>query len=102
VCRSCSAFTGVSCPVLSRCAAAGWIGQFPLIEGWNGRTCVTQHAVRAGAPDTGDLFAHGSCVTASHCEAVGFSYHRGVANAGQTLAEVWDSHIWALQATVNP
>lgn len=101
--RSFSAFSGVSCPALSRCLAAGANGSLPLIEAWNGRTWTTQHPVRTGAPNTGDLFTHVSCVTSSHCEAVGFSYNPSVvANTDLTLAEVWDGHHWALQTTVNP
>ena len=100
--RSYSAFIGVSCPAPGRCLAAGWNGQLPLIEAWNGRTWTTQNPVRTGAPNTGDVLEHVSCVTSSHCEAVGFSYHPGVANTDQTLAEAWDGHHWALQTTVNP
>jgi hypothetical protein len=103
-----SGFGGASCPAVNRCFASGYTfppgsnAAYPLIETWNGRTWTTERPVRTPAPNSGDVLNHVSCITRSHCEAVGYSYNPRVQNSDQTLAEVWNGHRWIVQATPNP
>jgi hypothetical protein len=106
--REPSVFIGVSCPSRTHCFASGDTfpaalnAAHPLIEGWNGRSWTVQHPVQTFAPHHADVLLHVSCVTRSHCEAVGDRYHPGVANSDQTLAELWNGHRWTVQTTPNP
>src|SRR5215467_2448204 len=103
-----SFFLGVSCPAVNRCFAAG--ATFPskttfarpLIERWGGTRWVAQDPVRTSAPRSGDVLAHVSCVSPSHCEAVCSSFVPGTSHSDRTLAELWTGHRWKLQTTVNP
>jgi len=103
-----SYFIGASCPAPDDCFAAGATFPsktgfaHPLIERWNGRTWATQRAVQTPAPHSGDVLQHVSCITKSDCEAVGFSFVPGASNSDKTLAELWNGHQWAVQATPNP
>jgi len=103
-----SFFLGVSCPAANRCFAAG--STFPskntfarpLIERWGGKTWMVQNPVRTSAPRSGDALQHVSCVSTSHCEAVGYSFIPGGTHSDKTLAELWNGHHWQVQNTVNP
>jgi len=103
-----SYFIGVSCPASKRCFASG--ATFPskttfarpLIERWGGRRWMAMDPARTSAPRSGDVLQHVSCVSQSHCETVGFSFIPGASHSDRTLAELWNSHHWKVQNTVNP
>ena len=106
--RSPSVFLGISCPASNRCIASGYTFPSPatfarpLIETWNGKTWTTQHPVQTSAPFSGDVLGRVSCVTKSHCEAVGYRFEPSGSGNSQTLAETWNGHHWAVQTTTNP
>jgi hypothetical protein len=103
-----SLFLGVSCPARNRCFASGYTFPSktafarPLIETWNGRFWITQHSVETAAPRSGDILPHVSCVSRTHCVAVGYSFNPRVSRSERTLAERWNGHRWTVQTTPNP
>ena len=104
-----SLFISASCPARNHCFASGYTFPSPttfarpLIETWNGRTWATQSPVQTLAPRNGDVLLHVSCVTRSHCEAVGARFDPSVnGNSDLTLAELWNGHHWKVQSTANP
>ena len=102
--EACFRIVAASCPAWNRCFASGYTFPsgatfaHPLIETWNGGTWTTQHPVETPAPHSGDSLQHVSCVSRSHCESVGYSFVPHVSNSDQTLAEMWNGHVWTFSA----
>jgi hypothetical protein len=94
----------VSCPTATACDA---VGQYTnssgatvlLSEGWNGTAWAVQSAPSPSGA-TGATFTGVSCTGATACTAGGNSTN----SSSQTrpLAELWNGHTWALQATPIP
>ena len=89
---------GVSCRTAANCLAVG-IDQNafkgmggPLAEKWNGRAWQTV-AVKLPAGATGGALGRISCVSATHCVAVGFFDKGGPAHQF-ALAETWNGSSW--------
>lgn len=100
--RANSALLGVSCPATSFCMASGFSGQAALTEE---RIGGTWRALRTPSPvgtRRAASLEHVSCVSQTHCVAVGFRYNPKIGASNHTLAEVWDGHGWRIQTTVNP
>jgi hypothetical protein len=97
-------FSGVSCPSVSLCLAAGSSGRHDLVEvqAWDGihSTWVTQRTIQTAGAWPFDGFADISCATPTDCEAVGVRFD--ARHDDRTLAEQWNGHRWLLQKTVNP
>jgi hypothetical protein len=94
--------TGVACPAINLCFAAGWHGNRGLIERWNGSSWAWQKSPRTPKPLAGDTLTHVSCVTEAECAAVGYRYNPAVRPARRpfrTLAELWNGHSWTLMRT---
>jgi hypothetical protein len=99
--------SGVSCPSLTNCVAAGRYAvnytspPRTLIERWDGTTWTMQASpTPAGANDV--TLAGVSCVTPGACTAVGSSASetpQGLVTT--TLAERWDGTAWTIQPTPN-
>ena len=94
---------GVSCVSASSCFAVGYFTTgsstgHVLTERWNG---TKWFAVGAPNPSgaTGAYFDAVSCVSASTCAAVGYSYN---STATHTLAARWSGTRWSVVATPNP
>jgi hypothetical protein len=88
---------GVSCRTAANCLAVG-IDQNafkgmggPLAEKWNG-TAWRTIAVKLPAGATGGALTRISCVSATHCVAVGF-YDKGAGNQF-ALADTWNGSSW--------
>ena len=91
-------FNGVSCASAAACIAIG--GSYG--QRWNGRKWALRRiAVPAGARSF-NLSAV-SCSSARHCTAVGSKYMT-VSQVSDvlTVAERWNGHTWAPQATPSP
>jgi hypothetical protein len=99
--KTASSFSGVSCPGIGKCFAGGWTGGNPLIEKWNGRTWVTQRVSNTSINPYAVL-QHVSCVSATNCQAVGYSYRLSAPTGDLPLAEAWDGHQWIQQTTPVP
>jgi hypothetical protein len=86
--------TAVSCASASRCIA---VSDSSFAERLHGRTWTLQKLRKpAGAHS---IFLTGvSCSSASECTAVGYSQFTSL----RTLAERWNGHRWAVQATPSP
>ena len=89
---------GVSCQTARNCLAVG-IDQNafkgmggPLAEKWNGTAWQTV-AVKLPAGATGGALGRISCVSATHCVAVGFFDKGGPANQF-ALADTWNGSSW--------
>jgi len=101
-----SGFGGISCPAAGRCFAAGYTWPsltghaHQLIETWNGGSWATQQPAETAG--LGGNLMHVSCVTATSCEAVGYSYGPGKSNSDAAITEVWNGHHWLAQVTPNP
>ena len=93
-----------SCASATACMAVGSYqpdGVFfvPLAEAWDGAVwSVQKPPVPADAQTTNLLGV--SCVSVSHCVAVG--NYRNKAGNIVTLAEAWNGTAWSIQATPNP
>ncbi|HMD91292.1 MAG TPA: hypothetical protein VKG80_01495 [Trebonia sp.] len=88
---------GVSCRTAANCLAVG-VDQNafkgmggPLAEKWNGRAWQTI-AVKLPAGATGGALGRISCVSATHCVAVGF-FDKGAGNQF-ALADTWNGSSW--------
>jgi hypothetical protein len=100
--RKHSGLIGVSCPTTSMCMASGFSGRAALTEMWtSGQWRALATASLSGTRRAADL-QHVSCISDTHCVAVGFRYNPMVRFSNRTLAEVWAGHGWTVQATVNP
>lgn len=101
-----SGFEGTSCPSAGQCFATGYT--YPSVTGYahqlietrNGRTWTTQQP--AQTTGLGGNLMHVSCVSATFCEAVGYSYIPGKSNSDAAITEVWNGHRWLRQTTPNP
>jgi hypothetical protein len=100
--RTNSGLTGVSCPTVSMCMASGFSGRAALTElrtggSWRALATASLSGTRRAA-----ALEHVSCISVTHCVAVGIRYNPTVRFSNRTLAEVWDGHGWTVQTTVNP
>jgi hypothetical protein len=100
-----SQFDSVSCPAAGRCFASGYTWPsltgyaHQLIETWNGHAWdLQQPAEAAGVAGT---LTHVSCVSATSCESVGFSFSTK-ANSDAAISEGWNGSHWLGQKTLNP
>jgi hypothetical protein len=101
-----NADTSISCSEPSACISVGsWLTvelePRPLAESWNGVKWVRQatphpkHAVSAALEGV-------SCLSGSHCTAVGGWSANAQGNPDFTLAEQWNGESWKVQETPNP
>jgi hypothetical protein len=94
---------GVACATATSCTAVGDFanpGPFAtLAERWDGAKWRIQRTLNP-ADATGTQLSGISCVSATACEAVGFSVNS--ADLYRTLAERWDGTKWRIQRTPNP
>src|ERR1700735_382460 len=99
-----SALVAVSCASATSCTA---VGQYlntagrtcTLAEHWNGSSWTVQDTPNpAGSSDR--ILAAVSCASPASCTAAG-SYTSS-SGESRTLAEHWNGHTWAIQATVRP
>jgi hypothetical protein len=104
-----SVLAGISCPTASFCMVAGFVGNVAgfaasraLAETWTAGTWkVLRTAHLAGTRSAAEL-QHVSCVSVTHCVAVGFRDTPKVHFSNHSLAEVWNGHSWKTQMTYNP
>lgn len=91
-------FNGVSCASASACTAIG--GSYG--QRWNGRKWTLQRIAVPARARSFNLTAV-SCSSARHCTAVGSKYMT-VSQVSDvlTVAERWNGHSWAPQATGSP
>jgi len=91
-------FNGVSCASASACTAIG--GSYG--QRWNGRKWTRQRIAVPARARSFNLTAV-SCSSARHCTAVGSKYMT-VSQVSDvlTVAERWNGHSWAPQATGSP
>ena len=96
---------GVSCVSANSCEAVGLYispgnGGLTLTESWNGKTWVIQSSPNP-EPAAGDVLNGVSCVSATSCEAVGYSI---VPDSGNDLIliESWNGSTWTIQSSPNP
>jgi hypothetical protein len=91
-------FNGVSCASASACTAIG--GSYG--QRWNGRKWTLQRIAVPARARSFNLIAI-SCSSARHCTAVGSRYMT-VSQVSDvlTVAERWNGHSWAPQATGSP
>jgi len=92
---------GVSCPTTTRCFASGLTGRAALLESWNGSSWRKMTAARTPAPRNADSLQHVSCVSPTHCVAVGYRYNPKKTDSDLTLVEVWNGSSWKVQAALN-
>jgi hypothetical protein len=90
----------VSCVSENDCVAVGASNAGTLAELWNGENWTIQ-ATPNPVGTTMAGFTGVSCMSASFCVAVGFSFD-SAGNPVATLAERWNGKSWAIQATPNP
>lgn len=97
-----SSLASVSCSSAGACTAVGSFegssDLFSLAEAWNG-TAWALETTPNSATTTGSVLDGVSCSSAASCSAVGFFDSPAGALA---LAEAWNGHVWAIQATPNP
>ena len=99
-----SALVAVSCASATSCTAVGQYlntagRTFTLAEHWNGSSWTVQDTPNpAGSSDR--ILAAVSCASPASCTAAG-SYTSS-SGESRTLAEHWNGHTWAIQATVRP
>jgi hypothetical protein len=94
--------SGVSCPAAGFCEAVGSFdsGRIAVLlaETWDGTSWTIQPVPSpAGSPSA--IFRSVSCVSATSCEAVGFTR---VSSGELPLAEAWDGTSWQLQSVPGP
>ncbi len=92
-----AAMFGVTCPTVSFCYGSGSRGDHGLIEAWNGTSWSAQSSPATGAPFSGDVLAHVSCLTTTQCLAVGYRFDPGIKPSRRTfryLAEVLTGSGW--------
>jgi hypothetical protein len=98
-----SYFDGVSCLSASDCTAVGYYttASSPgrtLVQRWNGTKWSIVPSPNASG-SIGSYLNAVSCVSATNCRAVGYSYN---STATKTLATRWNGTNWAVAGTPNP
>jgi len=92
---------GVSCSSASSCTAVGHFfvsrDQNAIAERWNGHHWTVRTPPRPAFTGGADLTGV-SCLSASHCTAVGGA---GPADPTGGLAEIWTGMQWAIQSTAG-
>jgi hypothetical protein len=92
----------VSCSSPTACTAVGQSdnknGTVTLAEGWNGSDWTIQTTPNPSGK--GAELSRVSCSSATACTAVG--YYLTDSDLSETLAEVWNGTVWAIQAMPNP
>src|SRR5215469_2472143 len=97
-----ASFNSVACPSSTSCIAVGARGLRALAERWNGTRWILTAAYQTGLGYPDDNLIHVSCISTSHCVAVGIRYNARVRFNNHTLAEGWNGSTWQLQTSVNP
>ncbi len=98
--------SGVSCPSVTACNGVGSYineagpaaGTYTLDERWNGSAWVFQTTPNPGGSDS--VLNGVTCTSSTSCTSVGSRYD-AASKLNRTLAEYWNGHAWAIQATVN-
>jgi hypothetical protein len=100
-------FYNVSCPAAASCTAVGTsytrtTEPKTLIESWNGSTWSIVPSPNPAAGRLGVNYLDGvSCVSASACTAVGFSWTNS-RRVPRTLIESWDGTAWTIVPSPSP
>ena len=92
---------GISCTSATNCVAVGsyynGTAQQTLVEAWNGSTWSIEASPNT-SPNQDNLLAAVSCVSSTHCVAVG-SYYNGTTD--QTLIATWNGSNWSIASSPN-
>jgi hypothetical protein len=95
--------SGVSCPDLGSCVAVGeQAGGTPIADRWRGGQWTALKPARTSGNRSADALNRVSCVSDSHCVAVGFRYDLRANFSDATLIETWTGHFWRIDKSVNP
>ena len=93
---------GVSCPTANWCAAVGSRGggNQAVAETWNGSSW-TERTIPAPPDSQAYTLSGVSCISPSHCIAVGY-YIDDIRGAAKALAESWNGSSWTESDAVAP
>ena len=100
-----SFLSSASCKSASACTAVGYSlnsagTDVTLVEAWNGSKWTIQPSANPAGAQRSELSAV-SCVSASACTAVGYSYNSSV-GPPVALVEAWNGSKWTIQPSPNP
>jgi len=97
-----ASFVGISCPSSTRCFAVGSQGRRAFAERWNGSRWLLAEPAQTGGSYPDDALIHVSCISTSHCVAVGVRYNAKRRLSNHTLTEAWNGSSWKIQRSVDP